>query len=468
MPPTLLLAAPASGSGKTLLTLGLLRAFRDRGVRVGGAKSGPDYIDPRFHQAACGRESGNLDAWAMDEGELRARAAAALGADGAGSAGDGIGGGRSGGDGSGSDGSASDGAGLLIVEGAMGALDGAPPEGKGSAADLAAALGAPVVMVVDAGRMAGSAALAPAGLRAIRPELEIAGVILNRIGSPRHEAAARQALEGAGLACLGAMPRRAALALPSRHLGLVQAEEHPELERFVAAAGAAAAAHLDLDAIAQAARPLRAEAGDRAARLAPPAQRVAVARDAAFAFAYPHMLADWRAQGAELAFFSPLADEAPDAAAGAVLLPGGYPELHAGRLAAASGFLGGLRAAAARGALVYGECGGFMALGEALVDADGAAHAMAGLLPLTTSFAVRKMTLGYRRLAPRAGAPWAGALNGHEFHYATIVEEGAAERLFDATDAAGAPLGALGLRVGRVMGSYAHVIAPASGPRSGR
>ncbi|SFI79780.1 cobyrinic acid a,c-diamide synthase [Albimonas pacifica] len=441
--PTLLLAAPASGSGKTLLTLGLLRAFRDRGLHVVGAKSGPDYIDPRFHQAACGRASSNLDAWAMAEGELRARAQGALGGALGGAGGDGP--------------SARP---LLIVEGAMGALDGAPPEGKGSAADLAAALGAPVVMVVDAGRMAGSAALAPAGLRALRPEIEIAGVILNRIGSPRHEAAARRALEGAGLACLGAMPRQEALALPSRHLGLVQAQEHPQLEAFVAAAGAAAAAHLDLDAIAQAARPLRAEPGDAAARLAPPGQRVAVARDAAFAFAYPHLMADWRAQGAELVPFSPLADEAPDAAADAVYLPGGYPELHAGRLAGASAFLGGLRAAAARGATVYGECGGFMALGEALVDADGAAHPMAGLLPVTTSFAVRKMTLGYRRLAPRAGAPWAGALNGHEFHYATIVEEGPAERLFDATDAAGKALAPMGLRVGRVMGSYAHVIAP--------
>ncbi|WP_339950543.1 cobyrinate a,c-diamide synthase [uncultured Albimonas sp.] len=426
----LLLAAPASGSGKTLLTLGLLRAFRDRGVAVVGAKSGPDYIDPRFHQAACGRESGNLDAWAMTPQALRARAA-----------------------------EAAQGAELMIVEGAMGALDGAPPEGEGSAADLAAALGAPVVMVVDAARMAGSAALAPAGLRALRPDLEVAGVALNRVGSPRHARAAARALEAAGFACLGALPRIAALALPSRHLGLVQAQEHPELEAFVAQAARAAEAHLDLDAILAAARPLRAEGG-AAGRLAPPGQRVAVARDAAFAFAYPHLMADWRAQGAELSAFSPLADEAPDPEADAVFLPGGYPELHAGRLAGAARFLDGVRAAAARGAAVYGECGGFMALGEALVDAEGRAHAMAGLLPVTTSFAARKMTLGYRRLAPREGALWSGPLRGHEFHYATILEEGAAERLFEAADAAGEALAPMGLRRGRVMGSYAHLIAP--------
>jgi cobyrinic acid a,c-diamide synthase len=192
--------------------------------------------------------------------------------------------------------------------------------------------------------------------------------------------------------------------------------------------------------------------------LAPLGQRIAVARDVAFAFAYPHLLIDWREAGAEIAFFSPLADETPDAAADAVFLPGGYPELYAGRLAAAERFRAGLQAAALRGALVYGECGGYMVLGESLVDADGCAHRMLGVLPVATSFAERKLHLGYRRLRPIAGLPWAEPLSAHDFHYASIVAEGAAERLFEAEDAAGAPLGAIGLRRDRVMGSFAHVI----------
>jgi cobyrinic acid a,c-diamide synthase len=224
---------------------------------------------------------------------------------------------------------------------------------------------------------------------------------------------------------------------------------------------------VDLDAVEAAAKPnvgsmplagVPAASLQPASGLRPLGQRIAVARDVAFAFAYPHWLEDWRRQGADLSFFSPLADEAPDASAGAVLLPGGYPELYAGRLAAASAFRAGLRAAAERGALVYGECGGYMALGEALIDADGAAHEMAGLLPLVTSFAERRLHLGYRRLTPLAGAPWDGPLAAHEFHYATVLREGAAERLFEAEALDGERLGAIGLRAGRVMGSFAHVI----------
>lgn len=427
----LLLAAPSSGAGKTLLTLALLRAFRARGLDMAGAKSGPDYIDPRFHEAASGRPSVNLDAWAMDAPSLRARAAA-------------------------------QGAGRLLIEGAMGALDGAGAEGTGSAADLAAALGAPVVLAVDAARLSQSAALAPAGLRALRPDLDIAGVILNRAGSPRHAAMATRALEAAGFRVFGALPRREDLALPSRHLGLVQAEEHPELDAFLDRAARAAGEALDLEALAGAFGEIAPpDAPPR--RLPPPGGRVALAADAAFAFSYPHLMADWRAQGAEIRPFSPLADEGPDGDADAVWLPGGYPELHAGRLAAAETFRAGMRAAAARGVPVFGECGGYMVLGEALEDADEESHPMLGLLPLATSFARRRLHLGYRRLRPRPGAPFAGALAAHEFHYASIAREGAAERLFDAADAGGRELAAMGLRIGRVCGSFAHVIGPAPG-----
>jgi cobyrinic acid a,c-diamide synthase len=192
--------------------------------------------------------------------------------------------------------------------------------------------------------------------------------------------------------------------------------------------------------------------------LPPLGERIAVARDVAFAFAYPHLLGDWRAAGADLAFFSPLADEVPPSDADAVYLPGGYPELHAGRIAAASRFRAGVEDAARRGALVYGECGGYMVLGEHLEDADGTRHRMLGLLPLATSFAARRLHLGYRRLAPLGGLPWSGALAAHEFHYATILAEDDGDPLFDAATADGAPLGPIGRRHGRVMGSFAHVI----------
>lgn len=425
MTKVLMISAPASGAGKTVTTLALLRALRDRGVDVRAGKSGPDYIDPQFHAAATGAASATLDAWAMSGDGLRTRAAA------------------QGGD-------------LLLVEGAVGLLDGAGMAGKGSAADLAAALGAPVVLVVDAARHAHSAALPLAGARAMRPDLDIAGVILNRIGSPRHEAMAREAVERAGFTCFGAIPRDDALAAPSRHLGLVQAAEHDDIERFIAAAAVTIADRVDLDALVSASAPL-APAQGPAAYLPPIGQRIAVASDVAFAFSYPHMLSEWRAAGAEVSVFSPLDDEAPDEAADAVFLPGGYPELHAGRLAAANRFKAGMAGFKGR---IYGECGGYMMLGEGLVDADGDRHEMLGLLPLTTSFATRKLTLGYRRLTAQGG-PFAGVLMAHEFHYATIQEERTAPRLFAATDADGAALPEMGMRVGHVSGSFAHIICPA-------
>lgn len=415
----LIVAAPASGAGKTTVTLALLRLLARRGVAVRGAKSGPDYIDPRFHEAACGAPCVNLDAWAMAPERIRALAA---------------------------------GGGLLVIEGAMGLFDGAPPAGRGAAADLARQLALPVVLVVDAGRMAGSVAPLVAGFAGFDPAVRVAGVILNNLGSDRHEAMLRRALAPSGLPVLAALRRAPALSLPSRHLGLVQAGERDGLDGFIEAAADALAETLETERLLALAAPLP-EAG-AAPRLDPPAQVIAVARDEAFAFAYPHMLEDWRARGAEIRFFSPLGD-APVPEAGFVFLPGGYPELHAGRIAGAGTFLESLRGAAQH-ADIYGECGGYMVLGEGLTDAEGHRHAMAGLLRLETSFATRRLHLGYRLLTP-LGGPFAGLLSGHEFHYAsTMRAEGAA--LFKARDAEGAPLPDMGLRRGRVAGSFAHVI----------
>ncbi|MDJ0827599.1 MAG: cobyrinate a,c-diamide synthase [Rhodobacter sp.] len=417
--PGLILAAPASGSGKTTVTLGLLRAFRRRGVAVRGAKSGPDYIDPRFHEAACAAPCLNLDAWAMVPARIRALAATQD---------------------------------LLLIEGAMGLFDGAPPDGKGATADLARILRLPVVLIVDAAHMAQSVAPLVRGFQAQDPEVRIAGVILNRVGSPRHADMLRGALAPLGVPVLGALPRESGLAHPARHLGLVQAQERPDLDAFLDRAAEAVETALDLDALAGLAAPLPRAA--TAPGLPPPAQTIALAQDAAFAFAYPHLLADWRAAGATIQVFSPLNDE-PVPPADLVILPGGYPELHAARLAANQGFTKSLRDAA-QFTEIYGECGGYMVLGESLTDADGQRHRMAGLLPLDTSFADRRLHLGYRRLTPRAG-PFAGPLTGHEFHYATTLRA-AGDPLFDATDAAGAALPPMGLRVGWVSGSFAHII----------
>ncbi len=428
--PGLILAAPSSGSGKTLATLGLLAHLAGRGMRIASAKVGPDYIDPAFHAAATGRPCLNLDAWAM-RGPTLAGLVGQVSAD----------------------------ADLVVCEGVMGLFDGAAVaagEPAGSTADVAALTGWPVVLLIDGRGMTGSAAAVLKGFAHLRPDVRVAGVLFNRVAGDKHK---RMITEACARACpeigvLGFLPRLEDLAVPSRHLGLVQACEHPDLAAFLNAAACAVAEHIDVEALVALARP-SALTAPPAPMVPPLGQRIAVARDTAFAFAYPALLEGWRRTGADIRFFSPLADEAPDG--DAVYLPGGYPELHAGRLAANTRFLQGLRQA---GGPVFGECGGYMVLGRTLTDAAGAVHQMAGLLPLDTSFAARRLHLGYRQARLLAGGPL-GAANavyrGHEFHYATITAE-AGEPLFACADAAGTALGQAGLRAANVMGSFVHLI----------
>ena len=418
----LILAAPASGSGKTTVTLGLLRALKRRGVSARAAKSGPDYIDPRFHEAACGKTCFNLDAWAMRPERIMALAG---------------------------------GEGVLVIEGAMGLFDGAPPDGRGATADLARLLRLPVVLVVDASRMAQSIAPLVAGFARYDPLVDVAGVILNRVGSERHRQMLTKAVGALGLSVFGALPRHAALTHPSRHLGLVQAGERPDLERFLDDAAELADRHLDIAALLHLAGQHPCPSVTRVSRT-PPAQRIAVAHDAAFAFTYPHLLSEWRAGGAEVALFSPLADDAVPPA-DLVILPGGYPELHAGRLASAEVFMASIRKAS-QVCDIYGECGGYMLLGEVLTDAEGVAHRMAGLLPLETTFAKRQLHLGYR-VVEALGGPFPGRWAAHEFHYATTTRASGSP-LFRAWDAEGAVLEPMGLCHGGVSGSFAHLIEP--------
>lgn len=436
----LMISAPASGTGKTTVTLGLIAALRARGMVVQPFKSGPDYIDPAFHTAAAGRPSVNLDGWAMPQPMVGGLAAAGNDAD------------------------------IVVAEGSMGLFDGVAAPGAwgtGASADIAALMGWPVVLVLDVSGQAQTAAAVARGLAGFRPDVRVAGVVLNRVASPRHEALVRAGMEAAGLRVFGALPREPSVALPERHLGLVQAEEQGDLAGFLERAGAFVARHLDLEALVDAAGgaapgPLE-YLGQDEGRIAPPGQRIALARDAAFSFVYPHLLASWRAAGAEVLPFSPLADEAPDPAADACWLPGGYPELHAGRLAAANRFRAGL-AAFAETRPVHGECGGYMALGAGLVDKDGVRHRMAGLLGLETSFAKRRMHLGYRLaelLAPIPGAEQGARLRGHEFHYATILSQPDAP-LARVTDATGTEIPETGARRGRVTGTFFHMIARAA------
>jgi cobyrinic acid a,c-diamide synthase len=345
----------------------------------------------------------------------------------------------------------------------MGLFDGiVAGEGRtGANADIAARYGWPVVLVLDVSGAAQSAAAMALGCVHYDPRIRIAGVILNKVASARHRRLVEAGLARVGIPVLGALMRDAGLVLPERHLGLVQARETGDLEARLDHLADLAEAGLDLDAILAAAREGPALIAGALPR--PPGQRIAVASDAAFSFLYPHMEAGWREVGAELVPFSPLADEAPPADCDACWLPGGYPELHAGRIAAASRFLGGLRAFGTDRP-VHGECGGYMVLGESLEDADGVAHAMAGLLPVATSYRTRRLHLGYRVATLVADAvlgPAGSRLVGHEFHYASELtpRPGLDRALAEVTDAEGVPLGLAGHRQGRVTGSFFHLVA---------
>ncbi len=488
----LVIAAPRSGSGKTTVTLGLLAALARRGLVVAPAKTGPDYIDTAILARTAGHPAINLDPWAMAPSRLRQLAA-----------------------------DHAENADLLLVEGVMGLFDGAA-SGHGSTADLAQTLDLPVIFVVDSEKQSQSIAALVHGFATWRSGLRIAGIIVNRCASTRHEAMLRAALAQTSIPVLGVLPRRDSLALPERHLGLVLPGEVDAFATVVSNAAVAIEDFVDLNLLLALSSPLavphappppplsgragegggsathrwtptppappsplEGEAGRGVAQrrtdgpppptpplkgegsarpIAPPSplpplgQHIAIARDDAFAFLYPHWLIDWRQSGASVSFFSPLADEVPHPDADAVFLPGGYPELHAGRLAAQQKFMTSAQTIAARGTLIYGECGGFMVLGRSLTDRDGVTHAMAGLLPHDTRIDRPRRVLGYRRLTHASPLPWPKSLNGHEFHYSSAKKLPQGTPLFSATDALGDPLPPMGLVHGNVMGSYAHVI----------
>ena len=430
----IIIGAARSGSGKTSVTIGLMRALRRRGLAVRGAKSGPDYIDPGFHQAATGHPGVNLDSWAMHPDLL-----AHLGS------------------------RQSEDADMLLIESAMGLFDGivSEPGRSGAAADIARLYDVPCLVILDVSGQSQTAAALAKGFAAYDPKVRIAGVVLNQVASPRHETMARDAIEAIGIPVLGAVYRNPDMALPERHLGLVQASEHAALEAFIERLADVMEQSIDLDAVMKAAVPLSMQTGDAARLLPPPGQRIAIAQDAAFSFVYPHLARHWREAGAELLPFSPLADEEPAESADACWLPGGYPELHAGRIAAAKNFHVSMQAFA-ENRPIHGECGGFMVLGKALEDADGTTHTMLGLLSHVTSYAKRKMNLGYRQatlMSDCAIGSKGETIRGHEFHYSRLVEPGSDAPLAMLADGQGHALGPSGARRGHVSGTYFHAIA---------
>jgi cobyrinic acid a,c-diamide synthase len=431
MPPKpIIIAAPSSGSGKTTVALGVMAALKGRGLRVAPFKVGPDFIDPGHHAAVCGRSSRNLDGWMCGrEWVAGSYARGCRGAD------------------------------LAVIEGVMGLFDGASGEDDaGSTAEIARWLDGRIVLVVDARSQARSVAALVKGFVEFDPRLNFAGVIFNRVGTPRHEELLRQAMASVpGLPpVLGCLPREENLSLPERHLGLVMAAEAGLDEAFAARLAAAVEAHLDLEGLLETGG--QVSTSDRSVRSgAPtsPAVRIAVARDEAFCFCYPENLELLQGAGAELVFFSPLRDQALPPEIDGLYLPGGYPELHAGELSENVSLLGEIREAATAGLPIYAECGGFMLLAESI---DG--RAMAGLFPGAARMLPRRKALGYRQVELTADSllgPAGTVARGHEFHYSEMTLPEEVSRIYRLSRRGGEDLGREGYCRGNVLGSYVHL-----------
>jgi cobyrinic acid a,c-diamide synthase len=395
-PRLVVVAGAASGVGKTTVTLGLLEAFRRRGLTVQAFKVGPDFIDPGFHELVTGRPSYNLDGWMCGERYVKDTVAdRAADAD------------------------------LAIVEGVMGCFDGLDGTGDdGSTAQVAKWLSAPVVLVLDVKAQARSAAAVALGFERFDAELDLVGVIANRVAGDVHAQWVREAIvKRCRAAPLGAIPRDEALALPERHLGLVTADEGTLTAEGRRRLADVIERAVDLDALLELASPLRAAAPGVAPPAASPRRaRIGVARDAAFCFYYRDNLARLEAAGAELVFWSPLTDRALPRVDG-LYFGGGYPEVHAGALAANTSVRGAVRGFADAGGPIYAECGGLMYLADALEDPEGVRHEMVGVLPTIVRMRPPRLSLGYTEVTLTADAPLGAAgsvARGHEFHYSSI------------------------------------------------
>ena len=428
------LAAPQSGSGKTVVTQALIRLLFQHGMNVIPVKVGPDYIDPQFLSLAAQHSCLNLDPWAMRQQSRQMLLEQAENSTSVPTA--------------------------LIIEGVMGLFDGAA-DGSGSTADLASELDLPIVLVVNAAKQSFSLAALVQGFCRFRSDITIAGIILNNVGSKRHEAMLRQALEEhcPELFILGAIPRHEVFELPERHLGLVQAIELQGHDAKQNAMAQEIHKHLDMDNLLGMMQPLKtpsAQDGLLPLRV----QKLAVAQDAAFSFMYSGQIQAWRQQGHEITTFSPLNNEAPDPTAEAIFLPGGYPELFADQIANADIFHAAMHKAAQSHVEIHGECGGYMVLGHYLIDHEGNRHKMLGLLPVGFRLMERKRALGYRQatlLHDHIFGTKGTTYKGHEFHYGK-AETATDQPLFSSMDARGTSCPETGMKLRSVTGSFVHLI----------
>lgn len=420
--PALFLTAPASHQGKTTLTAGLARHHRNRGRTVRVFKTGPDFLDPCILERASGNLVYSLDLWMAGEADCRRRLYdAAADAD------------------------------LILIEGSMGLFDGTP-----SSADLAAAVGVPVVPVIDATGMAQTFAAVAHGLSSFRPQLPFHGVLANRVASARHAEMLLEMLPPS-LRCVGTVMRDDAMTLPERHLGLVQAQEIDDLEQRIEAS----AARIALTALAELPPPVIFEPA--IAEPIPPLLagiKVAVARDAAFSFIYPANLELLAALGADIAFFSPLANE-PLPMVDAAYLPGGYPELHLDTLCANIVTRETLRAHVAAGKPLYAECGGMLYLLDSLTDTAGTTGTMLGLLPGHARLQGRLAGLGLQSVELDGET-----LRGHTFHYSSLQTPLAPHT--HARRASGSAKGEAVYRHGSIVASYLHCYFPSNSGAAAR
>ena len=419
----LVVAGTHSGVGKTSVTLGLIGALRRRALTVQPFKVGPDFIDPLHHRAASGRDAINLDGWMLEPAANReAFARATADAD------------------------------VAVVEGVMGLYDGSEGRSdRGSTAEMAKLLGLPVILVIDASAMARSAAALIHGYATFDPELLLAGVILNNVGGPGHADLIRDAVAGR-FPILGALPRVPEATIAERHLGLhlpseIKSEHRELLADLIDQ-------HLDLDALLQATQARRPEAPPPPEARGTAAVRIGIARDDAFCFYYADNLRLLEEAGAQLIEFSPLHDPLPTGL-DALYLGGGYPELHAERLAANTGVRTSIREFAAAGGPIYAECGGLMYLGDAL-EIDGRRHAQCGVLPYTTRMPAR-LTLAYVEITTTGGLFGAGhRARGHVYHHSEIVQEPTLDRVYEIRTVQGETR-AEGYSAGNILASYAHL-----------
>lgn len=434
----IVIAGTHSGAGKTTVTLGLLAALKRRGLRVAPFKVGPDFIDPGHHSAVTGCTSRNLDGWMLSQAYNRSCFARhAADAD------------------------------LAVVEGVMGLFDGfSGSDEAGSTAQMAKWLGLPVLLVVDAASMARSAAALVQGFERFDPKVSFAGVLFNNLGSRGHYTYLKEAMQAhVKIPCLGGIGRNDAVKMPERHLGLVTAQDRPLSASQIDALAQWIETHLDLDGLV-ARLPevkLNAAAGDRAAGNDQSPVRIGVARDAAFCFYYQDNLDLLTQAGAQLVPFSPLKDNGPPDAVAGLYLGGGYPELHAARLAENRAMRQAIYDACQNGMPIYGECGGFMYLCRELMDPDGKNHSMSGCFPFRTHMHPNLRTLGYREISLSKDSiigPKGMIARGHEFHYSDIApapDDGSFSKSYKVAGRKGQEMQSEGYFNNRTQGSYIHL-----------